>query len=197
MKILRVSQWGVIIITLLALCSCTKRVTISMAGLSTTDKIPESGQVHEYPNLPEKDDGIGPYYVLYIESEDDIPKLASEFTHHLYFSLIPCSESESAYGLWGGGVFMDSGANSAASSVSGTGHSANRYKIHIPIKADPIIQHIQGIGALDFKSYLGRANKEDSCVLIGGGQMWGGTLFSNTVKTPLHFDSETGFSVVP
>ncbi|MFZ6779204.1 hypothetical protein ACO0LD_20445 [Undibacterium sp. Ji83W] len=197
MTILRVSQWGVIIITFLSLCSCTRHVTISITGLSTTDKIPESGQVHEYPNLPEKDDQLGPYYVLYIESEDDIPKLASEFTHHLYFSLIPCSQAESGYELWGGGVFIDSGENSVASAISSTGHKANRYKVHIPIKAEPIIQLVHGIGALDVKSYLGRVYKEDLCVRIGGGQMGGGALLSNSVKTPLHFDGEAGFSVAP
>lgn len=197
MAILRVSHWGAILTTILFLCGCASKLTISTAGISTTDRIPESGQVHEYPNLPENDHQLGPYHVLYIESEDDVPQLASKFTHHLYFSLIPCSQTEHGHELWNGGVFIDSRTNTASNATSGIGRNVNRYMVHIPIRAEPIIRHIQSIGALDAKRYLDRANKEDLCVRIGGGQMWGYGLFSNSVKTQLHFDDTAGFSVTP
>lgn len=197
MKIFNTPRWGMAAITLLFLCGCANRFTISIAGISTADQIPENGQVHGYRNLPEVDRHLGPYYVLHIASEDDVSKLATEFTHHLYFSLIPCSQTEHGYDLWSGGVFTDSGEMAATNAASSTTRNVNRYRIHIPVQANAIIRHVHGIGALDADRYLGRASKEDLCVRMGGGQMWGTSLFSNSVKTPLHFDGKAGFSITP
>jgi len=195
MKIFRVLHWAAIVIPLMSICGCTSHVTISISGISTASQIAESGQVHKYPNMPEKDDNRGPYYVLYIESEDDIAKLSSEHTHHLYFSLMPCSQTEHGYELWNGGVFIDSRATSATSAINSTGQKVHRYMVHIPIRAEQIIRNVHRYGALDAKSYLARADKENLCVRMGGGQMGGGSLFSNSVKTPLHFDEKAGLSV--
>lgn len=195
MKTVRLLLQRSIVITVLFLCGCASSFTISFAGISTTGQIPKSGQVHAYRNLPEVDRQLGPYYVLQIESEDDISKLATELTHHLYFSLIPCSQTEHGYDLWSGGVFNGSGADADAKATSNPARTLNRYRIHLPIKADAIIRHVHGIGALDADRYLDRASKEKLCVRMGGGQMWGGSLFSNSIRTPLQFDGKAGFSV--
>lgn len=195
MKIFWLLRWAAMLIPLMSICGCTSRVTISISGISTANQIAESGQVHMYPNLPEKDDNRGPYYVLYLESVDDIAKLSSDHAHHLFFQLTPCSQTEHGYELWNGGVFIDSRATSATSAINSGGLKVHRYMVHIPIRAEQINRNVQRYGALDAKSYLARAEKDNLCVRMGGGQMWGGALFSNSVKTPLHFDEKAGLSV--
>jgi hypothetical protein len=195
MKISPVLRWGAIVVPLLSVCGCARPV-ISITGISTASQIPKSGQVHPYPNSSEKDDSHGPYHVLHIESEDDISTLAIRYTHHLYFSLTPCSQTERGYALWNGGVFIDARANATTSGNNRTGPKLNRYMVHIPIRVEPIIRNVRKYGALDTKSYLARANSEDVCVRMGGGQMWAASLLSNSVKTPLRFDEKTGLSVV-
>lgn len=197
MAIFRLYQWAAILFALLFISACANKFSISTTGISITDRMQESGQVHAYPNMPEKYHQLGPYYVLHIVTEDDVPNLASKLTHHLYFSLIPCSQTEHGYELWNGGVFIDARTDSGTNARSGNGRNLNRYVVHIPVKAEQIIRHVHGVGALDAKRYLARASQEDLCVRMGGGQMWGASLSSNSARTQLHFDEKAGFSVTP
>jgi len=177
------------------LCGCGSRVAISVTSVATAIRLPESGQVHGYPNMPEEDRQRGPYYVLHLESEDDLAQLAPKYTHHLFFTLMPCSQTERGYQMWEGGVFIDAGPAAASSAAKSSGNRVNRYVVHIPMRAAPILGQVRRFGALDVERYLARAKQEDLCIRMGGGQIWGAFLSSNAAKTPLHFDENTGLSI--
>lgn len=175
---------------------CSRHLTINFEGISSVDVIHGGSQVHQYLGLPDQDIKNGPFHVIYFSTKSDLEGMAKEYTHHLYFSLIPCSQSDHGYALWSGGVFRVSVELDRFDKMQGSPQPKALYSIHVPKKSDAIIRFVKGFGALNADQYLKTAVNDNLCVRVGGAQMWPVSLLSNNLKVPFSFATDSGISEV-
>jgi hypothetical protein len=147
--------------------------------------MPTLGAVHPYPGLPARPEA-GPLLVVFLSSDEDLDRLSRKWTHHLYFDLVPCSQTAlSGPELFNGPVFMATRDERHKWLASPESTSRNLYKVYIPLDAQRIMAFPTSYGALDVPEFLETSRRDGLCLMLGGGLMSGMRLVSNLVPIPL------------
>ena len=166
------------------IAGCSRSVTVVNRGRSIAQKVPTLGAVHPYPGLPLEHE-TGPLLVVFLSSSEDIDRLSRKLTHHLYFQLLPCSQTTQGPSLYDGTVFMATEDERHKWLASSELASQNLYKVYIPLDSRRIMEFPVGYGTLDVPSYLEESRRDGLCLKLGGGEEIGTSLFSNLVPASL------------
>lgn len=173
-----------LVLMLSLVAGCSKRVMIVNRGHLIAQQVPTLGAIHPYPGLPiEHEDG--PLLAVFLSSNEDIDRLSRKLTHHLYFELLPCSQTAHGPSLFEGTVFMATQDERQKWLASSELTSKNLYKVYVPLDGHRIMKSLVDYRTLDVPRYLETSRQDGLCLRLGGGQMYGASLFSNLVSAPL------------
>ena len=173
---------------------CTTYVAVINEGYAIVAQEPSVGRVHPYPGLPGTP-RPGPRVAVFLSTTADLRRLAKSHTHHLYFELLPCSQTDHRYSLYTGDVFEATEREHASVLGAGAMPDQRLYKVHLPLDYARIVDEAGGYGTIDLTAYLESARRDGTCMRLGGATMWGvSALWSNRIAAPLAIRGE---SLVP
>jgi len=173
-----------LVLSMLSLITgCSRSVTLVEKGHAIAQSVPTSGAVHPYAGLPIEHE-TGPLLVVFLSTAEDLDYLSKKWTHHLYFELLPCSQSGHGPSLYGGTVFEATEGERQKWLIASEQKNLKLYKVYIPLDYKRIVSYTTGYGALDVPSYLETSRQDGLCLRLGGGIEFV-SLFSNLVPAPL------------
>jgi hypothetical protein len=177
---------------LILVAGCTAHFKITPLGHTIVESEPSEGAVYPYPwrHQPPPPQS-GPLLAVYLATVADLEVMAKKRTHHLYFTLQPCSQKSHRFDLFSGSVFAAT-EKERSTMLPDPASEQKLYKVHVPLDPQRIFRMVNGYGGLeDVRAYLRTAEKDGLCVRVGGGQMWGLAMFSNLASAPLALAGES------
>jgi hypothetical protein len=109
---------------------------------------------------------------------------------HLYVNYFACTAAPRERILWDGDVFRVE----TASRDEAASRDVHRYRVFVPKSVKEMQAHVAFVPSLNAEQELEEVRRVGLCMIVGGGNTYGGGLISQVVRLPL---SVVGDSFVP
>ena len=189
-------RWlAALIVSSACIVACRASIAISLLRCVDVD-----GAVEGRPVLPDyttRKEGIdqtvatGPLIRALISSSSNLEDLGkAKKVDHVYYVIFACSSAPLDADLYEGLVYEAKSDGSGVGRVDGSILKENEYAVYIPKNLSVIRKRTEGYRGLDFTQELEKARTTGLCLMIGGGNSWGGGFWSQSLHLPIGVGAE-------
>ncbi len=170
--------------------ACNENIKVSLRACLHENGEPREEAVLPYskekPPSPVYMPDSGPFITIVFSTPADLESLGKrKEIHHLYYKVFACSSDPFDAELCSGDVYKATPNEGEGQKESEAASGEGWYKIYIPNRLSQMGKCGENVGGLDVAVELEKIRSTGLCIVIGGGNMLGGGLWSNSLRVPV------------